>query len=671
MHAAVVGIRGIAAVLAIVFTFSSLYYDTVVTKKIRDTMTSPTIDGYSFLSTGSIFSDLQIYPQDFQTLQQEQILKTHVATDPSSWTDEKRSEMRHKFRRHNRNSLSSLLILPNNNTEKTEHLSKDTVLQWGELFSFIHEHVRKRHKQGLYKVHDMHGMDFEIEEEQIAHRKDPTVLQAAWANIPGQPQKPRVIVEHNICHAFKHAKEIADFQTPHVLITHLNENWGALSSEITNRTANWGDIIRGTFGKHDGFDCDAVEVRELYLDSPNTLAVFTVQHQSVFDHPKVYSIPIGIANSPNGGNHFLARLKHQKKTKKLSPKKDPRRKLLMINASPSPTRQPQMDAVIKKFRKDRVKVRNTYSYDHDDKALDKYYAEMSRSKFILCPSGLGYDTYRIWESISMGAIPVIERYKYRYEVITYPPGSGKRSKIVRALKKGEDGVNLKASRSTKKGKEILKDFEKHNASLGLIEHYDGWRRTLDDLPVIWIDGEFGDTPSENSPPGNNYLTPEFLEQQYDAMAAKMESFRYEKLTSIYWIRLIESFLLLEDPSKAHGSANEPMRFDNFAEQITWQNAMESLSPTFNNHTILPIRKGDGWEGWKSQPADEALPLEDENANENESKSPYLFGDQQPRILAWVVVIQLKLLGLAIVIVGWTKLTVKQMSPSSGELKIPV
>ena len=637
-------------------------------------MTSPSIDGYSFLPTESIFSDLQIYPQDFQTLQQEKISKTHVASEPSSWTNEERSEMRHKFRRHNRNSLYSLLILPNNNTEKEKHRSKDTVLQWGDLFSFIHEHVRKRHKQGLYKVHDMYGRDFEKEEEQIAHRKDPTVLQAAWANIPGQPQKPRVIVEYNICHAFKNAKQIADFQTPHVLITHLNENWGALSSEITNRTAYWGDIIRNTFGKHHGFDCDAVEVRELYLDSPNTLAVFTVQHQSIFDHPKVYSIPIGVANSPNRGDHFLSRLEHQNETKKLSPEKDPRPKLLMINASPTATRQPQIDAVIKNFRKDGVTVRNTYSYETSDKAQNEYYDEMSRSKFILCPSGLGYDAYRIWESISMGVIPVIERYKYRYEIMTYPPSSGKRSKIVRTLKKGEDGVNLKASRSTEEGRKTLKDFEKHNASLGLIEHYDGWRRTLDYLPVIWIDGGFGNTPSENSPPGNNYLTPEFLEQQYDAMAAKIESFRYEKLTSIYWIRLIESFLLLEDPSKAHGSANEPMRFDNFAEQITWQNAMENLSPTFNNHTILPIRKGDGWEGWKSQPADEALPLEDKhgddkNANENESKSPYLFGDQQPRILAWVVVVQLKVLGLVIVIVGWTKLSVNQMSPSSGGLKM--
>jgi hypothetical protein len=633
------------------------------------------------ISSGSTFSDLQMYPQYFQTFQHEQILQAHVVSDPSSWTDEKRSEMRHKFRRHNRNSLYSLLLLPNNNTDKTTDSSRDTVLQWGDEFSFIHEHVRKRHKQGLYEFHDMDGNDFEKEEDQIAHRNDPAVLQAAWANIPGQRQKPRVIMEHNICHAFKHAKEIANFQTPHVLISHLNENWGTLSSEIPNRTADWGDVVRNMFGQHNGFDCDAVEVRELYLDSPNTLAVFTVQHQSVFDHPKVHSIPIGVANSPNRANHFLKRLEHQKETKKLSPKSDPRPKLLMINASPSPTRKPQIDAVISNFRKDEVILRNTYRYDTSDEALDPYYAEMSRSKFILCPSGLGFDAYRIWESISMGVIPVIERYKYRYEIMTHPLGSGKRSKIVRTLKKGEYGDNLKASRATKEGKNALKDFEKHNASLGVIEYYDGWRRSLDDLPVIWIDGEFGDTPPENSPPEKNYLTPEFLERKYDDMAAKMESFRYEKLTSIYWIRLIESFLLLEDPNKAHGSVNEPTRFDNFAEYLTWQAAMENLSPTYNDHTILPKRKGDGWEGWKSQPTDEALPLEDKHDDdENESKNPspsgsiripYLFGNQQPRILAWVLLIQLKLLGLAVVIVGWTKLTVSQRSPSSGELKMHV
>ena len=43
-------------------------------------------------------------------------------------------------------------------------------------------------------------------------------------------------------------------------------------------------------------------------------------------------------------------------------------------------------------------------------------------------------------------------------------------------------------------------------------------------------------------------SPQLLEREYDAIAAKMESFKYEKLTSLYWLSYIESFLLLKDPT---------------------------------------------------------------------------------------------------------------------------
>ena len=40
-------------------------------------------------------------------------------------------------------------------------------------------------------------------------------------------------------------------------------------------------------------------------------------------------------------------------------------------------------------------------------ALD-YYAQLAEAKFVLCPSGMGYDTYRHWEVLLMGGIPVFE-----------------------------------------------------------------------------------------------------------------------------------------------------------------------------------------------------------------------------------------------------------------------
>ena len=30
------------------------------------------------------------------------------------------------------------------------------------------------------------------------------------------------------------------------------------------------------------------------------------------------------------------------------------------------------------------------------------------AKFVLCPSGLGFDTYRLWETLLLGSVPIVE-----------------------------------------------------------------------------------------------------------------------------------------------------------------------------------------------------------------------------------------------------------------------
>jgi hypothetical protein len=39
----------------------------------------------------------------------------------------------------------------------------------------------------------------------------------------------------------------------------------------------------------------------------------------------------------------------------------------------------------------------------------EYYRSILRSRFVLCPSGLGWDSYRIWETLVLGSVPIIER----------------------------------------------------------------------------------------------------------------------------------------------------------------------------------------------------------------------------------------------------------------------
>jgi hypothetical protein len=45
----------------------------------------------------------------------------------------------------------------------------------------------------------------------------------------------------------------------------------------------------------------------------------------------------------------------------------------------------------------------------DRVSIPEYYADLCRSKFVLCPEGTGIDTHRVYESILCGAIPVVLR----------------------------------------------------------------------------------------------------------------------------------------------------------------------------------------------------------------------------------------------------------------------
>ncbi len=47
-------------------------------------------------------------------------------------------------------------------------------------------------------------------------------------------------------------------------------------------------------------------------------------------------------------------------------------------------------------------------YSQDD--IITYYQDLAKSKFMICPRGCGIDTYRLWDSIHMGCIPIVEKF---------------------------------------------------------------------------------------------------------------------------------------------------------------------------------------------------------------------------------------------------------------------
>lgn len=48
---------------------------------------------------------------------------------------------------------------------------------------------------------------------------------------------------------------------------------------------------------------------------------------------------------------------------------------------------------------------------HRNMNNDYFYDRISRSKFAICPRGCGLDTYRLWDCIALGCIPIVERYE--------------------------------------------------------------------------------------------------------------------------------------------------------------------------------------------------------------------------------------------------------------------
>ena len=42
--------------------------------------------------------------------------------------------------------------------------------------------------------------------------------------------------------------------------------------------------------------------------------------------------------------------------------------------------------------------------------IDHFYENISKSKFAICPRGCGIDTYRLWDCICLGCIPIVEKY---------------------------------------------------------------------------------------------------------------------------------------------------------------------------------------------------------------------------------------------------------------------
>lgn len=172
----------------------------------------------------------------------------------------------------------------------------------------------------------------------------------------------------------------------HVLMAHWNENWGLFLDPVPNRTVDWGKWI----GHYLKTGCDLDDLW-WYLNHTNVSAIFTVQHQWL-DHPKVFSVPLGSQKSASF--HLEVNKPFMNRTT-----------LLLLAQSDFGGRPAIAERVIANFN---GTIKNRYREEGTN-----YFDLLRESKFHICPSGLGLDSYRNYETIAMGTIPIMERYYRR------------------------------------------------------------------------------------------------------------------------------------------------------------------------------------------------------------------------------------------------------------------
>lgn len=132
-----------------------------------------------------------------------------------------------------------------------------------------------------------------------------------------------------------------------------------------------------------------------YLNQNKILAWFG--QNPGFKHEKHIALPIGIENT----FYFPDKIKFLRNVRQLIPWKD-RKYLLYLNYDPSTNSKKRNDLanMFKSFENVLI-ITQKVNYS-------TYMTHIGNSKYVLCPRGNGLDTHRVYETILMESIPVIE-----------------------------------------------------------------------------------------------------------------------------------------------------------------------------------------------------------------------------------------------------------------------
>lgn len=119
-----------------------------------------------------------------------------------------------------------------------------------------------------------------------------------------------------------------------------------------------------------------------------------------YDHPKATTIPLGVTNirdpHERGGNQdFWTNMRAEEVEKDI---------LCYVNVGVGHKKQARYEGRLKT-----VQFFNAQQFATcvGERSWNKYASEMQRSKFVIAPPGEALDTFRLWEALYLGAIPIV------------------------------------------------------------------------------------------------------------------------------------------------------------------------------------------------------------------------------------------------------------------------
>jgi len=126
-------------------------------------------------------------------------------------------------------------------------------------------------------------------------------------------------------------------------------------------------------------------------------------------NPKIEAIPLGIQNrhwkrmnNPEGEPDLIEQINQEI----IEKDKD-----VLMGFQPR-TNPGVRQAIYRKFKSEPFITKSPYTNDDrkDISFRKKYYRDIKRHKFVLCPPGAGFDCHRNWETWALGTYPIIKKH---------------------------------------------------------------------------------------------------------------------------------------------------------------------------------------------------------------------------------------------------------------------